>query len=93
MIQALNPKNEFCQNQEFVPDNVYPHVHCGKNFMTYSVSGSNKDYLIQGTEYFCSRIDKALEKIAALPNSERKDEMGDVVSEVQTAGCSEDPEM
>lgn len=87
MIQALNPKKDYCKNQEFVPDTKYPHLHCGKGFLTYSVSGSNHDNLIDGDEIYCSRVTNVLDKIAALPNSQRKTEMRDIVTEVKSDWC------
>ena len=46
-----NKKGVFVGN----PAKTYPHVHCGKNFITFSESNS-KSYLAKGGDEYCERI-------------------------------------
>ena len=36
--EAVNIKKKYCGNDEYVgnPGSKYPHLHCGKNFITLS---------------------------------------------------------
>jgi len=44
----------------FVPAaNIYPHIHMGKNFITYSKSSSNHSELCRGDQVFKERINTA----------------------------------
>ncbi len=36
LLAAGNIKNKYCGNQEYVPGNTYPHLHCDKDFLTLS---------------------------------------------------------
>ena len=42
-VEAVNFKKDYCNNQEYVgnPGNKYPHLHCGKNFLTLSRTKKN----------------------------------------------------
>ena len=44
IVQAANLKKTYCGNQEFlgnVPATNYPHLHCGKDFITLSMGSNN----------------------------------------------------
>eukprot|EP01040_Poterioochromonas_malhamensis_P007687 gene7687-8302_t len=88
MIEAINPKKDYCKGQEYVPvGSVYPHLHCDKDFLVYSVSKNNHDDLIRGSEVSCARVSKALDKINDLPNTQGKADMKSVVTAVQKDWC------
>ncbi len=45
----------------FVPStNKYPHIHIGKNFVTFSASPTNHIYLCEGDMVYGNRIDNVL---------------------------------
>ena len=52
--QAASLKKDYCSNQEFYTNtgaddgSRYPHLHCGKNFLTYSASSSKHYNFVVG---------------------------------------------
>ena len=56
--EAINFKKDYCHNQDYVgnPGSRYPHLHCGKSFLTLSRSKSQHDNL-QGR---CSKVAEIL---------------------------------
>ena len=56
--KKVNIMREYCGNQEFVGNaaNRYPHLHCGKRFLTLSRSGKNHVNL-QGN---CNKVNSIL---------------------------------
>lgn len=57
-VEAVNIKRVYCDNQEFVGNlpSRYPHLHCGKSFLTLSRTGSNH-LNMQGQ---CNVVDRVL---------------------------------
>ena len=45
--EAVNIKKKYCGNQEYVgnPGSKYPHLHCGKSFITLSKAKKNHNNL------------------------------------------------
>jgi len=65
---ATNWKKEYCGNQDYIPaGHKYPHLHCGKDFYTYSKSSSNHTNMVNGDQVFCGKVATTLENIIALP--------------------------
>ncbi len=56
---AVNFKKQYCGNQEYVgnPGHKYPHLHCGKNFLTLSRDSNRHTGLIER----CNKIKEILE--------------------------------
>ncbi len=39
----INIKKKYCNNRKFIPnEKIYPHLHCGKDFLTLSPGRSKK---------------------------------------------------
>ncbi len=58
IAEAVNFKKDYCGNQEYVGNagGRYPHMHCGKSFLTFSQSKSNHNNL-QGR---CTKVNELL---------------------------------
>ena len=56
-----NYKNKYCQNKEFIPlHNKYPHLHCGRDFLTYSSAHKHDNFVgPHGVE--CKKVQKVLD--------------------------------
>ncbi len=57
-VEAVNFKKDYCKNQDYVgnPGSRYPHLHCGKSFLTLSRSKSQHDNL----EGRCNKVAELL---------------------------------
>ena len=55
---VVNYKKDYCGNEEYVGNNgnKYPHLHCGRNFLTLSRSKTNHNNL-QGK---CNKVEEIL---------------------------------
>lgn len=58
-LAEANWKKQYCGDNAYLPIGTkgYPHLHCHKNFMVYSVSKKNKVYMTDGGDVYCARID------------------------------------
>ncbi len=58
-IEAVNIKKDYCGNEEYVGNSggKYPHLHCGKSFLTLSKSSGNHNN-IQGR---CTKVKEIFE--------------------------------
>lgn len=97
VIQAADLR-KYCKNadgvvqdgEKFVPGLKYPHLHCNKDFLTYSVTGNNHDNLIKGEKANCAIFGNVLLEINALADSEGKTDMNNIVTTVRNDWCSQE---
>ncbi len=60
-VDAVNVKKDYCSNQEYVGNrgSKYPHLHCGKNFLTLSRSKTRHVNDLHKYEY-CNKLNEIL---------------------------------
>lgn len=81
-----NLKKDYCSNQTYYTDsgaddgNTYPHLHCGKNFLTYS-SGSNHYNFVVGDQLKTGTAGSACYKAADQSANNLKAKIADVCSD------------
>ena len=71
------------------PGKNYPHIHCGKNFITFSESGS-KTYLASGDDVSCDRIKTLLATPKAFDFMKDSNQAKALVMKLKNDFCSKD---
>ena len=67
---AVDWKKQYCGGQEYIPSgSKYPHLHCGKDFYTYSKTSSNHANMVNGDQANCGIVRSTIDNIKALPDS------------------------
>ena len=58
-----NYKKTYCHSKEFIPttQNKYPHLHCGKRFLTYSNQSNDHVQFMGSHGVDCKKVKKVLE--------------------------------
>ena len=58
-VEAVNFKKVYCNRQEFVGNTAsrYPHLHCGKDFLSFARTKSAKRNVLQGR---CNKVNEIL---------------------------------
>ena len=71
------------------PGKNYPHIHCKKNFITFSESGS-KSYLASGNDVSCDRIKTLLATPEAFDFMKDSNQAKALVRKLKKDFCSKD---
>ena len=85
-VEAVNIKKSFCGNRDFVgnPGSKYPHLHCGKDFLTVSTT-SSRHINLQGR---CSNVKKVLgDSGYYYAKAEKTHEITAVLQKYEAADC------
>ncbi len=86
VAEAVNYKRDYCGNREFVGNrkNKYPHLHCGRKFLTLSRSNCQHDNL-HGR---CNKVNEILGSPDRFYGKARKPcEITAVLKKYKKAGC------
>ena len=86
ITEAVNIKKTYCGNNEFLGNrpNKYPHLHCGKNFITFS-RGRFKHDNLQGR---CNKVQQILaNKDRLYGNAASPGEITSALQNYLNAGC------
>lgn len=62
-VSSANLKSTYCGGKEYLgnPGNVYPHLHCDKDFIVYSKSKGNHADIMRGSQTSCERLRATLD--------------------------------
>ena len=80
-----NTKGVFVGN----PAKSYPHIHCGKNFITFSESNS-KPYLVYGDKIYCDRIKTKANTPMLYDHMKDSNQAKALVMKLKKENCSKD---
>jgi hypothetical protein len=85
---ATNYKKDFCGNKDYVGNtgSRYPHMHCGKSFMT--LSRSSNDHINFNGRPNCNKVNEVLDdKQNQYGNASDPAAITAVLDSYKTAGC------
>jgi hypothetical protein len=68
VVTSAGYKKDYCGNNEFIPSEIYPHVHCGKDFYTWSQTSNKHDNMVTKDGFQCKTLDKVKDLI---PNGDK----------------------
>jgi hypothetical protein len=62
-VSYADLKSTYCGGKEYLgnPGNKYPHLHCGKDFITYSKKSDNHAEIMRGSQPSCERLRSTLD--------------------------------
>ncbi len=85
---AVNYKKDYCGGEDYVGNagSKYPHLHCGKDFLTLSRSGS--DHINFNGRPNCNKVNEVLDDVAGnYGSASDKAAITNALTAYKNAGC------